>query len=166
MENYFDYFSLATIVFFVFKGYKNGIIIEIATGLGIILGLILAKSFYFELSSNITFLIDENVTREILSFLSLFISTIILTNILGRLFKQIIGLIFLGQFDKLLGAGFGLLKSLLILKIIIILISNMPLENHLVKNAQNSYIEKNINVDKNTFYQNIKKLLPDELKNQ
>ena len=165
MENFFDYFSIATIVFFVFKGYKNGIIIEIATGVGIFLGLIIAKTFYSDLSENINFLIEEKLSREIFSFLSLFISSIILANILGRLLKRIIGLIFLGQLDKLLGACFGLIKSILILKIIILLISNMPLENQFTNNAKNSYIEKNINIDKNTFDENLKKLLPNEIIN-
>ena len=108
MENFFDYFSLATMTFFIFKGYKNGIIIEIATGVGIVLGLILARTFYSELSTNINFLIEEKLTREILSFLSLFVSSIILANVLGRVFKKILGLIFLGQIDKLLGGCFGL----------------------------------------------------------
>ena len=166
MENFFDYFSLATIIFFIFKGYKNGIIIEIATGVGIILGLILAKTFYSELSTNINFLIEEKLTREILSFLSLFVSSIIIANILGRLFKQILGLIFLGQVDKLLGGFFGLFKSILILKIVIILISNLPVQNQLVDSANNSYVEKNINFDGNTFLQSFKNLLPNEIDDQ
>ena len=166
MENFFDYFSLATIIFFTFKGYKNGIIIEIATGVGIILGLILAKTFYSELSTNISFLIEEKLTREILSFLSLFVSSIIIANILGRLFKQILGLIFLGQVDKLLGGYFGLFKSILILKIVIILISNLPVQNQLVDSANNSYVEKNINFDGNSFFTSFKNLLPNEIDDQ
>lgn len=166
MENFFDYFSLATIIFFIFKGYKNGIIIEIATGVGIIIGLILAKTFYSELSTNINFLIEEKLTREILSFLSLFVSSIIIANILGRLFKQILGLIFLGQVDKLLGGFFGLFKSILILKIIIILISNLPVQNQLVDSANNSYVEKNINFDGNYFFTSFKNLLPSEIDDQ
>lgn len=166
MENFFDYFSLATIIFFTFKGYKNGIIIEIATGVGIILGLILAKTFYSELSTNINFLIEEKLTREILSFLSLFVSSIIIANILGRLFKQILGLIFLGQVDKLLGGFFGLFKSILILKIVIILISNLPVQNQLVDSANNSYVEKNINFDGNSFFTSFKNLLPNEIDDQ
>jgi len=166
MENFFDYFSLATIIFFTFKGYKNGIIIEIATGVGIILGLILAKTFYSELSTNISFLIEEKLTREILSFLSLFVSSIIIANILGRLFKQILGLIFLGQVDKLLGGFFGLFKSILILKIVIILISNLPVQNQLVDSANNSYVEKNINFDGNSFFTSFKNLLPNEIDDQ
>ena len=166
MENFFDYFSLATMTFFIFKGYKNGIIIEIATGVGIILGLILAKTFYSELSTNINFLIEEKLTREILSFLSLFVSSIIIANILGRLFKQILGLIFLGQVDKLLGGFFGLFKSILILKIVIILISNLPVQNQLVDSANNSYVEKNINFDGNSFFTSFKNLLPNEIDDQ
>tara|TARA_B110000014_G_C20126774_1_gene601209 strand:- start:13535 stop:14035 length:501 start_codon:yes stop_codon:yes gene_type:complete len=166
MENFFDYFSLATIIFFTFKGYKNGIIIEIATGVGIIIGLILAKTFYSELSTNISFLIEEKLTREILSFLSLFVSSIIIANILGRLFKHILGLIFLGQVDKLLGGFFGLFKSILILKIIIILISNLPVQNQLVDSANNSYVEKNINFDGNYFFTSFKNLLPSEIDDQ
>ena len=166
MENFFDYFSLATIIFFTFKGYKNGIIFEIATGVGIILGLILAKTFYSELSTNISFLIEEKLTREILSFLSLFVSSIIIANILGRLFKQILGLIFLGQVDKLLGGFFGLFKSILILKIVIILISNLPVQNQLVDSANNSYVEKNINFDGNSFFTSFKNLLPNEIDDQ
>ena len=165
MENFFDYFSIAIILFFVFKGYKNGIIVEIATGIGIFAGLIIAKTFYSDLSNNINFLIEEKISREIFSFLSLFISSIILANILGRILKRFIGFIFLGQLDKFLGACFGLLKSILILKIIILLISNVPLENQLINNAKNSYIEKNINIDKNTFDKNFRKLLPDGIKN-
>ena len=166
MENFFDYFSLATIIFFIFKGYKNGIIIEIATGVGIIIGLILAKTFYSELSTNINFLIEEKLTREILSFLSLFVSSIIIANILGRLFKHILGLIFLGQVDKLLGGFFGLFKSILILKIVIILISNLPVQNQLVDSANNSYVEKNINFDGNYFFTSFKNLLPSEIDDQ
>ena len=119
-----------------------------------------------ELSTNISFLIEEKLTREILSFLSLFVSSIIIANILGRLFKQILGLIFLGQVDKLLGGFFGLFKSILILKIVIILISNLPVQNQLVDSANNSYVEKNINFDGNYFFTSFKNLLPGEIDDQ
>ena len=61
---------------------------------------------------------------------------------------------------------FGLFKSILILKIVIILISNLPVQNQLVDSANNSYVEKNINFDGNSFFTSFKNLLPNEIDDQ
>ena len=163
MDNLFDYFSLAIIIFFIYKGYRNGIIIEIATGLGLFGGLVFAKMSYLQLSNNLSFIIENEITRDLSAFISLFLSIIIISNIIGRDIKKIMNIILLGQIDKLLGAGFGFIKAMLILKIIILLISNMPIENMIIEDAQTSYFEQNINIDTNTFYKKIRNLLPTEI---
>ncbi len=163
--NFFDYFSIAIIIWFAFKGYKNGIILEFATGTGIIIGLILGNNYYSPLAKNLQFLIENETTGKITAFVSLFISSIILANICGLLLKQIMNFILLGKIDRILGGFFGIIKAVIILKIAIMLIGNIPLANHYTQAANESLVEITIHKNANLVFTEIYKYLPQEFLN-
>ena len=163
--NFFDYFSIAMIIWFAYKGYKNGIILEFATGVGIIFGLILANKYYSALGNNLQFLIENETSGKITAFVSLFLSSIILANIFGLLLKQIMNFILLGKIDRILGAFFGIIKAVIILKIAIMLIGNFPLTNNYTQAANESLVEITIQKNADLIFKEIYKYLPQEFIN-
>ena len=163
--NFFDYFSIAIIIWFAFKGYKNGIILEFATGIGIVVGLILGNNYYSALANNLQFLIENETTGKITEFVSLFLSSIILANICGLLLKQIMNFILLGKIDRVLGGFFGIIKAIIILKIGIMLIGNIPLANNYTQAANESLVEITIQKNADLIFKEIYKYLPQEFIN-
>lgn len=163
--NFFDYFSIAIIIWFAFKGYKNGIILEFATGIGIVVGLILGNNYYSALANNLQFLIENETTGKITAFVSLFLSSIILANICGLLLKQIMNFILLGKIDRVLGGFFGIIKAIIILKIGIMLIGNIPLANNYTQAANESLVEITIQKNADLIFKEIYKYLPQEFIN-
>ena len=131
--NYIDIFISIFLIYGFIKGLYKGFIIEIASVIGLVLGIYLATQYNGDLSN---YLISINlVTWEekhiiIISYFLLFTITILIVSILGKIATKLAKLVALGLFNKILGAIFGLLKNVLIL-IILIFIFNWPLLFHL-----------------------------------
>ena len=160
--NIIDYVVLSTLLWFAYKGFRNGIILELATGVGIVIGIILAKTYYLTLSKNVDFLFNNDSLGMIVSFICLFISIIILANIAGILLKKIVNLIFLGIFDKLLGSIFGVFKAIIIIKISFVLLLTLPSNNTIYNSIYNSWTNINIDSSKIQYLKNITDYLPKE----
>jgi membrane protein required for colicin V production len=164
--NIIDYIVLSTLLWFAYKGFRNGIILELATSAGIVIGIILAKTYYLTLSKNIDFLLNNDSLGMVVSFICLFISTIILANIAGILLKKIINLIFLGIFDKLLGSIFGVVKAVIIIKISFILLLALPGNNTIYDSVYNSWTNINVGSSKIQYLKKITDYLPKEFINK
>ncbi len=106
-----------------YKGFKNGLIVEIASIIALIAGVFCA--IYF---SDITaaFLMEKFDWNEkyvsISSFIITFSVVLIGVQLLGKLLTKIAKAILLGTINKVLGGVFGALKALLILGIILVFI--------------------------------------------
>tara|TARA_Y100000817_G_C16710110_1_gene478857 strand:+ start:101 stop:592 length:492 start_codon:yes stop_codon:yes gene_type:complete len=82
------------------------------------------SSNYFYLPANF---IDEYINSEqissVLAFLVIFISTFIISAILGFIFSKFINVVGLGSFNKFLGLFFGFLKGMVFMLIIIYILN-------------------------------------------
>ena len=74
--------------------------------------------------------------------------------------------ILLGKIDRILGAFFGIIKAVIILKIAIMLIGNFPLTNNYTQAANESLIETTIKQNANLIFTEIYKILPQEFLDQ
>ncbi len=120
--NYIDIFISIFLIYGFIKGLYKGFIIEIASVIGLLLGIYLAAQYSGDFSN---YLISKNffTWKEgyviILSNVILFIFTILIVSILGKVATKLVKLVALGLFNKILGSVFGLLKNILILVIVI-----------------------------------------------
>jgi membrane protein required for colicin V production len=107
------------LLFGLVKGYMKGLFIEITSLVGLILGIYGALHFSFYLGN----ILKDHVSWEesmiqIVAFAGTFLIILLALVFLGKALTKIAETIFLGFFNKLLGAVFGVLKYALILSIV------------------------------------------------
>lgn len=110
------------LLFGLVKGYMKGLFVEITSLVGLVLGVYGALHFSFFLSN----ILKDNVSWDesmiqIVAFAGTFIIILLALVFLGKALTKIAETIFLGFFNKLLGAVFGVLKYALILSIVFLI---------------------------------------------
>jgi membrane protein required for colicin V production len=142
--NYIDIFISIFLIYGFIKGLYKGFIIEVASVIGLVLGIYLATQYNSDLSN---YLISKQYFNWkegyiiILSNVILFILTILIVSILGKVATKLVKLVALGLFNKILGSVFGLLKNILILVIVIFVFN---LANNSLKIIEQDKLELSI----------------------
>jgi len=119
--NIFDIVVGILLILGFYKGYKNGLILEITSLLGLILGIV--GAFYITKYHGLyigQWLDWEESYLKIVTFIGSFIILVILVASVGKLMTKIIDYAALGFVNKLFGGVFGVLKFLLILSILLL----------------------------------------------
>lgn len=120
--NYLDILLLLPLLYGAYKGFSRGFVIEVATLLGLILGVYVAIKF-----SDYT----ENILRDFLDISSKYLSYIALSvtfllvvvaiYLLGKMLTKLVDIVSLGLVNKLLGTVLGIAKSFVIQCIILLI---------------------------------------------
>ena len=114
--NLIDTICLIILIYGSYKGFKNGIVGEVLSFLGILLGIYLSKTYYLVIDEYLVTIFDStNQLVSIISVILIFSVTIILSKILSKVITKALNVMALGLLNKLIGSVFGLLKYLLIL---------------------------------------------------
>ena len=122
--NLIDSICLIILIYGSYKGFKNGIVGELLSFLGILLGIYLSKTYYPIVDEYLATIFDStNQLVSLISVILIFSVTIILTKILSKVITKALNVLALGLLNKLIGSIFGLLKYLLILCIITFIFS-------------------------------------------
>lgn len=121
--NYLDILLLLPLLYGAYKGFSRGFVIEVATLLGLILGVYIAIKF-----SDYT----ENILRDFLDISSRYLSYIALSvtfllvvvaiYLLGKMLTKLVDIVSLGLVNKLLGTVLGIAKSFVILCVILLIV--------------------------------------------
>jgi len=118
--NYFDIIIIIPLIWGAYKGFKKGIIIEIASfialGFGIWGGMKFSSISAKYLSD--AFDIAENI-MPLISFAVTFILIVIVVFTLAKMLQKLVSMVALGFVNKAAGALFGMLKFSLIMSVII-----------------------------------------------
>jgi len=122
--NLIDSICLIILIYGSYKGFKNGIVSELLSFFGILLGIYLSKTYYLSVDKYLVTVFDStNQLVSLISVILIFTLTIILSKILSKLITKALNIMALGLLNKLIGSVFGLLKYLLILCIITFIFS-------------------------------------------
>lgn len=117
--NILDILILIPVAIFVFKGLKNGLVIEIASlaalFLGILAGMYLSDTVAGWLVKHWD--LQENYTHAV-AFILIFIAVIIITRLVAKAIEKVLDITALGLINKLLGACFALLKGLFLISLV------------------------------------------------
>lgn len=117
-----DILIILPVLWFGFKGFKNGFIKEIASLAALFLGLWIASEF----SSFLSGLLKEKTQISedyipLIAFIVIFILTIVLVNIIAGSLNSVVKAISLNWLNKMLGIIFGALKAVLIIAAVVYL---------------------------------------------
>ena len=126
--NLVDLIIIGFIFFGVIKGFKNGLIIEVFSFLGLFITFFLSTNLDNLLSNEILKFVNiNNEILNIVSFVFLFIVIQSLIVYFAKGFTKIAKIVYLGFLNSILGSIFGGLKILLILLILVKIIFSFNL---------------------------------------
>jgi membrane protein required for colicin V production len=122
--NWLDIAMAIPMLWFMYRGFRNGLIIEVASLAALILGIYVALHFSFYVYE---YLVDNFEIAEqyinIISFAVTFLIVAVVVYITGKIIHKLINIVALGLLNRLAGGIFGLLKAALVLSVILYFIN-------------------------------------------
>ena len=116
---------LVVLIMFLLKGVLRGLLREICSLLGLVLGGVFAFTFHLPLAQ---FLQDSfHLPAQLCiwgSFLAIFLLLVFLFAALGFVLNRFVKLVFLGGFNRLAGAIFGIVQGVVVLSMILLALSS------------------------------------------
>ena len=120
-----DIAILVILCFFLLKGIFRGLLREVCSLLGLVLGGVFAFTFHLPLAQ---FLQDSFTLPSQLcvwgSFLAIFLLMVILFAVIGFVLNRFVKIIFLGGFNRLAGAVFGIVQGVVLLAMIVLALNS------------------------------------------
>lgn len=122
------------LLYALFKGMKNGLFIELASLISLVLGIYIAIKFSYVIRE----LVSSHVSWspkyiEIIAFGLTFIGVVLVVHLLAKVLTGIMDFAFLGWINKLAGGFFSVVKTILLLSIFLNLFQKININNILVK---------------------------------
>ncbi len=134
--NPFDIIIIVILGYSLVRGVFRGLVKEVSSIVGVLGGFYAAFTYYTMLAKLLSGLIKEPAYLNILSFLIIFCSVLIIVGVLGIIIKYLLNIAFLGWIDRIGGVGFGLVKGVLIVSILFIsLTAFLPKGSPFLKNS-------------------------------
>lgn len=147
--SFLDIILGALLVIALFKGIKNGLFVELASLVSLVLGIYLAIKFSFLARIMLSAITHWNPkTIQITAFIITFLLVVIGISLLAKFLTSVADFAFLGVMNKLGGGFFRLLKTILIISIFLNLFEKI--------NFNNTFAKKET-LDKSLFFRPIQK---------
>jgi len=135
--NILDIIIVAAVIFFLIRGVFRGIVREIGSLAGVVLGIWLANAYHPTLALLLKSFIPPGKYLPLIAFALIFLVVLLLCNLMGWFFKKLFQKIFLGWVDRILGACLALVKGIVLSYLIIVLITFLvPQDSSLVKQSR------------------------------
>ena len=124
--NWLDIVIILALAWFTFVAFTAGLVREVVTLIATFLAIVVAGLYYDNLAQDVLVFIDNRDAANVIAFLILLGSIFFMGQLLAFLLRRVVSLLMLGWADHLAGAGFGFLKGLLIVQILLILFVTFP----------------------------------------
>lgn len=150
--NLLDLFILIPVVWGCIRGFSKGLIIELATLAGLVLGIMAAYHFSSLVSGYLReyFTIGEQAAR-IISYVLIFLLVMLMAYLIGKIIEKVVDMVALGWLNKILGALVGLIKGAVIAGFLLFII---------VSADKNEKIISRQTKERSMFYQAVSKVVP------
>lgn len=126
--NLVDIVILCVIAAFLVKRVLRGLLREVCSLLGLVLGGFLAFRYQGPLAAQLMESWGWPTSLGLVAaFLALFLACVVFFGLLGYLLSKFVKLVFLGGVNRLAGAFFGLAQGVLLLSLVLFAISLRPL---------------------------------------
>ena len=118
----------------LYKGIKNGLFVELASLVALIVGIFVAIKFSYLIKGILETKVSwEPKYIEITAFALTFLIVVVAIHLSAKLLTKIADFAYLGWLNKLAGAVFSCLKTILALSVVILVFEKINLNNMLVK---------------------------------
>lgn len=121
--NLLDIIIIAMMIFFMLRGLLRGFIREIASLAGVITGIWFANLFQPQLTDYLKSYLPPITSLPLISFVVIFVSVLIVSNLLGWFLKLSFRKADFGWADRTLGVGLATLKGVIIIYLVIVLLT-------------------------------------------
>ena len=141
---YLDCTIIGIIIIFLIRGIWVGLIRQLASIMALILGFIMAGSYYEQFSPMLNSFIDSPRISFLITYAVIFLAVFIAVVAVGFLLKKVITISLLGWFDRLLGGIFGLAKATIISTFLFMMLSGVMAASNpiLTKSLLRPYLSK------------------------
>ena len=129
--------------FAVYKGLKNGLFVEVASFVALILGIYLSIKFSNLVGTVFTGFVPSWNPKyiEITAFIITFLLVVIAIHLSAKILTKLADFAFLGWINKLAGVVFSLLKTILALSVVLFIFEKININNMLLsKETQDNSI--------------------------
>lgn len=134
--NPLDILIIVVVGFCLIRGIFRGLIKELSSIIGVLSGFYGAYTYYPVVANLLSRWISNTGYLNILSFLIIFCGVFALISILGVIIKYLLNIAFLGWVDRICGGGFGIMKGVLIVSVLLItLTAFLPKGAPIIKNS-------------------------------
>ena len=124
--SYVDLFFGLVLAWGAYSGFSKGLIKELASILGVIIGIFLAKNYYPYLDIKLKLIFESEAGFiSILSAILIFLLTIMVFKIIAKFLTKFLKIIALGLLNRIIGSVFGIFKMVLLLCILVFIFSNI-----------------------------------------
>ncbi len=124
--SYVDLFFGLVLAWGAYSGFSKGLIKELASILGVIIGVFLAKNYYPYLDIKLKPIFESEAGFiSILSAILIFLLTIMVFKIIAKFLTKFLKIIALGLLNRIIGSIFGIFKTVLLLCILVFIFSNI-----------------------------------------
>ena len=131
---FLDIVFTALLGYALYNGLKNGLFVEIASFGSLVIGIFVAIKFSHIVRFSIEDLTKTNPKYiEIIAFAITFLIVVVGIHLLAKFFTSIASFAYLGWLNKLGGAVFSVLKTVLMLSVVISLFQKININHILVK---------------------------------
>ena len=121
----------------VVTGFMKGFIRQLASILGLVVGLLAAKALYASLANQLCPVVTDSMTvAQILSFIIIWIAVPLIFTILASVLTKALNVVSLGGVNRLLGAGLGGIKYLLLVSLLVCVIEFIDSDSHLINKTK------------------------------
>lgn len=151
--NVFDIIITVILLFAAVRGFMKGLFSEVASLIAIVAGVFCAIhfSYYVEYFLNDSILKWSHQTNKIVAFAFTFLTVVLLIIFIGKVLTKLADITSLGFLNKILGAGFSVLKSAIILSVIFLFFDKF--------NKTIPFVEKKT-LDESVMYNSVKSIVP------
>lgn len=106
--------------FCLIRGLFRGLIREVSSIIGVLAGFYAAYTYYPLLTEILRQWLTDGDIARMLAFLAIFLGVFVVVSLLGMLIRMLLNIVFLGWVDRVGGGGFGLLKGILIVSVVLL----------------------------------------------
>ena len=121
--NLLDIVIICTMFFFILKGILRGFLREVASLAGVVLGIVLANHFQPQMTEVLKAYVPSTGFLPIVSFALIFGVVLVFCNLAGYGLSLLFQKAFLGWVDRTLGAGFAVVKGVIITYLVIVILT-------------------------------------------
>jgi membrane protein required for colicin V production len=134
----------------LYKGIRNGLFVELASLLSLLLGIYIAIKFSDVIKNILSGWVHWNpYTIQVIAFILTFIVVVVGIYMLGKFLTNVADFAFLGWINSLGGGFFRVLKTILIISVFLTVFEKLNYHNYLAKKET---------LDKSIFFNPIQKV--------